>query len=671
MEQLFIQENPIEKVATLFLERDSTVWVKSIITEFLSQYPQLQNQPIGVQWKKKEAEKGYAVGAIQILGGNVPVIVNANKVSPFDVIMFGNVSIPLTAETVQEMLSSTQAFRGATNVQPKSGLELFGDSKVQLSPTDRNGMMGENNGITRDAIKVGSFIDRIEHVDKDAVQSIFNEIKNNNLLPSFEENGTTEVLAKLANLKYTSKETELESFLRELDIDRQFVYEDEEGNKLVKQANSRVDYTWTVPLDGSEDLKNIINSPNFTKIAKKEDKITVKDLKKGEKGKFKDVTEKTANFEVLDVKLHKQLEKSVFLEGLDGKSGLYVDHQGNYCDIPVELAKKAHYTTDLVGTEPNIGDYGIFVVNNKTTKPFEVIGLQKTASEYEVKGQNIEGIVNYYPIRVVSNDIWPKDGEKTAHFIPSNSIFVKLAKNIDSTPELENLAINSANTNTIELTVLENLQPKSYILTDAEKSDFAHGFVSKNAEFISEDADTDVNSYYTNSETVRKNGTDEYITVNMNKIANLNDTLWTLIHQGASEQDITKIANLSVGQEYVITNTLNKPVALKDIEAQVTTQYEKIAELSAATKLLVKEAAVLKDNTTVDAVLSLNLMKKYNILEYIQLIPDYERVVGELAKLLIMVRLGLANLNEVAVKTAMEALTTTITLLKQLAKVNK
>ena len=68
MKQLFIQENPIEKVATLYLERDATTWVKSIVTEFLSQYPQLQNQPIGVQWKKKEADKGYAVGTIQVLG---------------------------------------------------------------------------------------------------------------------------------------------------------------------------------------------------------------------------------------------------------------------------------------------------------------------------------------------------------------------------------------------------------------------------------------------------------------------------------------------------------------------------------------------------------------------------------------------------------------------------
>jgi len=670
MKQLFIQENPIEKVATLYLERDATTWVKSIVTEFLSQYPQLQNQPIGVQWKKKEADKGYAVGTIQVLGGGVPVIVNANRVSPFDVIMFGNISIPLTSETVQEMLASTQAFRGATNVQPKSGLELFGDSKVQFSPTDRNGAMGENNGITRDAVKVGSFIDRIEHVDKDAVQSIFNEIKNNNLLPSFEENGTTEILEKLANIKYTSKETELESFLRELEIDRQYVYEDEEGNKFVKQANSHVDYTWTVPLDGSEDLKNIVNTPNIIKTAKKEDKITIKDLKKGEKGKFKDVAEKTADFEVLDVRVHKQLEKSAFLEGLDGKSGLYVDHQGNYCDISPELAKKAHFNTDLVGTEPNIGDYGVFVVNNRTTTPFEVIGLQKTASDYEVRGQNIDGIVHYYPIRLANANIWPKDGEKTAHYIPSNALFVKLNKNIEFTPELEKLATNSANIDTTELIVLENLQPKSYILTNEEKSDFAHGFVSKTAEFISEEANNTA-TYYQNSETVRKNGPDEYIMVSMNKIANLNDILWTLIHQGANEQDITKIANLAVGQEYSITNALTKPVALKDIEARVSDQYEKIAELSAATKLLVKEAAVLKDNTTVDAVLSLNLMKKYNILEYIQLIPDYERVVGELAKLLIMVRLGLANLNEVAVKTAMEALTTTITLLKQLAKVNK
>jgi hypothetical protein len=675
MEQLFIKTAAIEKIANMYLDRDSTTWVKSIITEFLSQYPQLQNQPIGVRWTKKDTSKGYAVGTIGIMGGSVPIIVNNYQVSPFDIIMFGNATIPLTPETLQEIMTNNGAFRGATNVQPKTSLDLFGDSRIQFSPTDRAGLSGENEGLTRDAVKVASFIDKLEHVDKESVHRIFKEIKDNNLYEQFEENGTSEVLEKLSSINYMSKETDIQSFLRELEIDRQFVYEDEKGNKLVKLANSKVDHTWVVALDPSDNVENIINSSNVTKIAAKSCSSAPKDLKKGEKGHFEvkkeEKTEKTEEFEVVDVKHKKGLKKSAFLLGMDGTFGLFVDENGNYGNVPIEIAKQANYTADLEVAEPQIGDYGAFMVDNTVTKPFTVIGIQKTAQAYEIKGQNIDGITTYMPIRVKNSSLWVKENEKLAYFVPNNAYFIKLAKHIDDPIKLANLAKSSNKNDVIEVTVLENLEPKMYTIVDDDTFDVNSGIITKTAEFVQESDNKVSYSYEGTHPTVRRNSKSDYINTGLNKTASLNDTLWDLIHRGASERDVTKIAALKIGEEYKITNNLEEPAKLNDIAKVVDKEYSKYAELSKVSKLLVKEAAVLKDKTAVDAVLSLGLMKKYNILEYIQLVPDYERVIGELAKLLIMTRLGLANINEVVIKTAMESLTTAVTLLKQLQKINK
>ena len=240
MQDLFIKDEKIEKVASLYLDKDGTTWVKSIITEFLTQYPQLQKQPLGVQWVKKD----YGVGNLQILGGNVPIIVNNFQVSPFDIITFGDATIPLCYETLQEMLTQSGAFKGTANVLPKSSLQIFGDYKIQFSPTDRAGMMIENSGTTRDAVKVASIIDKISLVDTNSIKDIFTNLKPD-LLEKYELNKTSEVLEKLAEKSSFNKETELQDYVKTLKIDRQFTFQDDLGN-LFNQP-----YPLTIPQLGS------------------------------------------------------------------------------------------------------------------------------------------------------------------------------------------------------------------------------------------------------------------------------------------------------------------------------------------------------------------------------------------------------------------------------------
>jgi hypothetical protein len=141
------------------------------------------------------------------------------------------------------------------------------------------------------------------------------------------------------------------------------------------------------------------------------------------------------------------------------------------------------------------------------------------------------------------------------------------------------------------------------------------------------------------------------------------------VHLGAYESDIRAVEVLEPGMSYNIKADLQAPHQIEDLLK--TANFDDMESFhNIPINEIVKLAEMAPDATSVDAVLSLGLMKKYNIQEYLNLIPDYERVVGELAKLLIMIRMGLTIMPEEPVKTTMEALATTIQMLKQLSKVN-
>ena len=99
MEQLFLNKPEFEKKAgsRKYLGQDTALWVKDIITLFLTEYPMLQNEPLTVTWEKTQFDKGYATGKLNIpsVGATVPIIVKEWVLSPLDVINKQGTFLPL------------------------------------------------------------------------------------------------------------------------------------------------------------------------------------------------------------------------------------------------------------------------------------------------------------------------------------------------------------------------------------------------------------------------------------------------------------------------------------------------------------------------------------------------------------------------------------------------
>lgn len=122
-----------------------------------------------------------------------------------------------------------------------------------------------------------------------------------------------------------------------------------------------------------------------------------------------------------------------------------------------------------------------------------------------------------------------------------------------------------------------------------------------------------------------------------------------------------KVANASAG-------SLEK-FAVRKAEA-IKTASTVDAELVDITNLikndLVKEAASLTNSETVDSVLSLNFINPENVTGYIDSIPTFEESASKLAELLVGVRLGLSDVPETAVSSALRGIERAIGGLKKL-----
>lgn len=123
-----------------------------------------------------------------------------------------------------------------------------------------------------------------------------------------------------------------------------------------------------------------------------------------------------------------------------------------------------------------------------------------------------------------------------------------------------------------------------------------------------------------------------------------------------------KLAQAKSGRtpKFSVTKPLVKKAATSTLDPEVVEVTNIIRHN------FVKEAASLTNSETVDSVLSLNFITPENIAGYIDSIPSFEEASSKLAELLVGVRLGLSDVPEGAVSSALSGMERAITGLKKL-----
>jgi hypothetical protein len=118
-----------------------------------------------------------------------------------------------------------------------------------------------------------------------------------------------------------------------------------------------------------------------------------------------------------------------------------------------------------------------------------------------------------------------------------------------------------------------------------------------------------------------------------------------------------KNKNVSI---FGLTDDYVNPCAYDGIEKQARVNDLKKQVAYSLRKNLVKEASVIGDPEAVDTVLSLNFINEDNLGDFVNSIGDLKKVSSKLALLLVTSRMGLSDVDETAIKKAMEGLETVI-----------
>ncbi len=309
---------------------------------------------------------------------------------------------------------------------------------------------------------------------------------------------------------------------------------------------------------------------------------------------------------------------------------LYLTKEGEYYVFNQEEHTKIASRVkrfEVEGSMPQMNDYGVFVVGDEATSPFEVVGLQKVAGagNFEVRGFDGLHHTTYMPLRGIHKEAMiPHEEFDNTYYVPGNGKFVKLAGELQVT-----------------FTDIDTDLQKNYIERD------------------------DIGLYG-----VAGPGFTKYGETHKLRDLSEDEAKWAAVHCGATAADIQKMAKLVPNSHVKLTGDIRSPLRTQDLEGVIQTEYDRqIGEVPSFNTLLVKEASTLANKNSVDAILSLGLMNKRNVLEYISYIPQYEQCSSELAKLLVAARLGLPNMDAISIKEAMEGLAQVIYALKGLSSI--
>jgi len=131
---------------------------------------------------------------------------------------------------------------------------------------------------------------------------------------------------------------------------------------------------------------------------------------------------------------------------------------------------------------------------------------------------------------------------------------------------------------------------------------------------------------------------------------------------GTPEGALMKLATAAGGEEvtFVPSRRIINDLPGSDADEEIT----RLAEVIRLD--LTKEAAALSGADTVDSVLSLNFITPENVQGYIDALPTFEESASKLAELLVGVRLGLSDVPEAAVSSALRGLERAVQGLKKL-----
>lgn len=631
MEDLFVKQPEFEKSSATAISNDPAQWTKEIITYFHEEFPQLSHLPTRLTFTQKDDDKGYAIGAIAVGQNNisVPVVIEDHYLKDLDVAVVGGNLVPLTEESVGMLFTRESAF--AQTVPPENV-----DQTTRLFSRDLHVPWGID--------KYSSVIEAISNgITKKAQQEFLDKIESTpSLKDGFITNDTYNVIEKIAALEcddaiaddklvekilprniFTIEKTgkfEWTAFLGNSDVDNRVAVKLKEEDvkdawaTLEKSAAVKEYKEFTLPSEITSEAP-IVNfdgeKTELTIFSDDADNYNIKEAM--------GITTTSTPTGKFAIKMPAKMPSTVVSKKNTGEAQHPKDGSVKVaaCDKPHKKDKKKKKLYKKA-------DFGVFVLENGVTKPVFLEKISDTNGAIDIEAFDGLGMVKLAMWDGIKTPAYDK--EKETYFLPKDTDFVKLGYIKDNLADLP-----------------EDVPSGDWVMN------------------------VDGNVYAFGGPNFEKYGELGHSLYDVDHA----DAKWYMLQMGAAPAEMEKLA-LKDGERHYFSSKLSCPRSFSDYIDEWNEKLSNATNLVDDSLLdMTKHAAVMKDDLTVDSVLSLRFLNKKNVAEFFEAIPIYEQVIMHLAKLLLSVRVGLESIPEEAVKEAMENLTVVTSKLYELQTLSK
>jgi hypothetical protein len=627
---LFAEAPDLQDVTMHQLGEDVEAWPEEIVQKFKERVPHAANMNLMVKFMKKDDENGTATGSVVVSTTEkqaiVPTIVKDFMLFPMDVFIAGGKLLPLTQQFFDSFFSKNEVFHNLEEYPTFGGLGRFEDSNlwnVTYPPSlGRYAYASAGYEILdqiSDTIDVRPFRDYL--------------IKNPLVAIGFQKHGHAEVIKKLASLVNANEFRPGKDKLVQKNI---FMLRREAPSKYSILANS-----------------DKVFSPVLTKL----------DLSRHELEKFVSKVSDCAADDINDV--DQNGEKVLKAPKVEDDSQVYIERGQS---VGVEKANEFdHYIVrkkngveveglvipKVIDLDQEPVDLKLFIGKDLSTMQKEIAGVRKQNSQFRLPfSQPRTGQTGTF--------VYMPDKSHALATVPFT--VVSITQHGECPPEFKLMDLTGR---AFKVRMSGGDWLKRIVLQDGvyelpgkfkwvpmegfdEVTNSAVDFAAKTA---GAKTASPVKIMATGANRLAIKGVDKYAEACGWDQTSMEpwQLKFILTSLGASQEKIAAILEDVNTDKPTIVHGLARPKLASEMPKSET--MGKLAK--ALRRNLIKEASVIDNAQTVDALLSLNFVNPDNISKFVGKLPSLKAAVSQLASLLIASRLGVREIPEHSASTAM------------------
>lgn len=619
-------EVQLEKVAfTAKLDEDASSWPSGILKEAYKQLPYLHKYEADIDLDRVDESRGYAVGKMLVYPARMrkhaassegklvtfPVIVRDRELAPFDVYNHKESMFPEDEDSVNEVLFRPDAFGGSAPTG------RFGDVDLQRQTTPPRGTNRYHGSMSK-LSSVSLWQAALPTFASDDIEGFKSDLRDS---------------APLRNAFLTSEPLKA-------------MVED-----LVKHAGQN---SWTAPptvvqlsRSGTGYTVKVANHKAYAPTTSTINRFEAQDmLSDKHMQELLDVGHLTITIDpiVPEASIEKVAQEAV-------RAGVYTTYSGGKEVTGIVVPRMVSLSGEYQGI-----DAQVFFGESSHSIQEKVAGVFQRdlvipGEEPRGPGSFVyqEGSMAYAtePVEILNRFDVTYDGEKIASYA-GKSLHTGRPLTITIVPGLKKVAFTGSDDVAIPDTF--NFVPlRGKQTAVSSTSDVATAFHQKKVASVS--------SVELVSDGAAYSIRGPRSSVFSGEIMDTLDTEFALSSLGLPKAQIQGAMKLASQRGIAAIPTVRRVVAMEDFLAQV--ENSKV-DVSALRSDLTKEASVIVDKETVDAILSLRFVTPENVGVYVNYIPELEKVSSKLAELLVASRLGLDDVRETAAKNAMSQVSSVV-----------